>query len=744
MNIILLCNLLLWLSSASKANGGHRGENRTRLRIGGFVPGIQRHDYFGYLTAIEMAMHWVNSNRILPDNHTITLDAEETMGFPAHAIYGLAKFLRQPAKVAFVGPAFTRALRPIALALQHYSVLQISFASTASFFNNLLRYPFLFRTVPTTELFNFARVAFVDKFKWKRFALLYDRNDESLALTSSLLLKALAKRGYTVVAAVGVGAHDDNHEKVLQRLKALNVRIIFGDFLSAVARKIFCAAYKTGVYGKKYVWIISGNIRERLKMEDFRVSCRAKDVVTASHLAFTIGQLNYVIGNETTITGETAPELFKRYQQTSRKLGRRHRTYGGYAFDTIIAIALVIRNTASSIDWVNMSYNNFTAAEIAKSALRKVKFQGMTGLVEFNGQSERKVGIAIQQVINGKEQLFAIFKNRSQKIEHVEGKSSFVWHDNKVTLDGERRIQKTQEITLGLSLPLVVLTAIGIIACLGILFILIKYRDFHAIKKCSPKLSILILIGCFFCYLTVFLLAMELLISKHQYKARTWKARQWLMVIGFTLSFGAMFAKTYRVYRIMTNKALRKELPMISYSRMFTMIGIFLLIDIVYMSAWEIFDPLTRRVFWLKPTVIPEKDLEIETYIFLYDCKYLGWWTTGLFVYKGCLLMFGLFLAYETRNIYNELSDSRKITFTVYNVGVFSIIGAAVPILLKKSQQEIIDGFVGCFIILCTTIAISVIFLPKIIELYRGCKDSKDEDEAEQKIKAPERLMQSN
>ena len=58
-----------------------------------------------------------------------------------------------------------------------------------------------------------------------------------------------------------------------------------------------------------------------------------------------------------------------------------------------------------------------------------------------------------------------------------------------------------------------------------------------------------------------------------------------------------------------------------------------------------------------------------------------------LFAYKGILLLFGLFLAWETRNVtIPALNDSKYIRMSVYNVVVLSIIGAIVAIALGGTR----------------------------------------------------------
>lgn len=40
--------------------------------------------------------------------------------------------------------------------------------------------------------------------------------------------------------------------------------------------------------------------------------------------------------------------------------------------------------------------------------------------------------------------------------------------------------------------------------------------------------------------------------------------RLWVLTLGFTLSFGALFAKTWQVYRVYTNSELKKKVHYMS------------------------------------------------------------------------------------------------------------------------------------------------------------------------------------
>ncbi|XP_035828589.1 gamma-aminobutyric acid type B receptor subunit 1-like [Aplysia californica] len=88
-------------------------------------------------------------------------------------------------------------------------------------------------------------------------------------------------------------------------------------------------------------------------------------------------------------------------------------------------------------------------------------------------------------------------------------------------------------------------------------------------------------------------------------------------------------------------------------------------------------------------------------------------WLGALYAYKGLLLAFGCFLAWETRHVsIPALNDSKYIGMSVYNVVIMCVCGAAVSFIIQHqpTQSFII---IGLFIIFCTTITLCLVFLPK-------------------------------
>lgn len=61
---------------------------------------------------------------------------------------------------------------------------------------------------------------------------------------------------------------------------------------------------------------------------------------------------------------------------------------------------------------------------------------------------------------------------------------------------------------------------------------------------------------------------------------------------GFTLAFGSMFSKTYRVHAIFTDIKLNKKV--IKDYKLFAVVGILVFIDVATLITWQIVDPFYR------------------------------------------------------------------------------------------------------------------------------------------------------
>jgi len=82
---------------------------------------------------------------------------------------------------------------------------------------------------------------------------------------------------------------------------------------------------------------------------------------------------------------------------------------------------------------------------------------------------------------------------------------------------------------------------------------------FRYIKMSSPYLNNLIIIGCMLTYMSVIFLGLDSQLTSITSFPYICTARAWLLMSGFSLAFGSMFSKTWRVHSIFTDVKINKK-----------------------------------------------------------------------------------------------------------------------------------------------------------------------------------------
>lgn len=76
------------------------------------------------------------------------------------------------------------------------------------------------------------------------------------------------------------------------------------------------------------------------------------------------------------------------------------------------------------------------------------------------------------------------------------------------------------------------------------------------------------------------------------------QARVYLLSAGFSLTFGSMFAKTYRVHRIFTHSwgGIFCKDKMLKDTKLISMVCCLLLVDALVVTFWTLLDPMERHL----------------------------------------------------------------------------------------------------------------------------------------------------
>ncbi|XP_032219288.2 gamma-aminobutyric acid type B receptor subunit 2 isoform X1 [Nematostella vectensis] len=696
------------------------------LHLGAFVP-YSEIDRFGFRAAMELAVEMINNRSDILGGHKMVLHYADTFyGDGGRAVKALFNFIMQPPnKVMLIGPARTDALMPVAEAAVNWNLLQISYASLSPMFGNNRKYRNTYRIVPSSESNSKAKVSFIKNFGWERVAIIHEYSAEMFSLTASILVKELVQNNISVIAVEGFQQKEDTDVSFqINKLKNMDSRIIIGEFSKNGAQKVFCEAYKHGIYGPRYVWIVFGHLDPLLILEIQphvnHVSCSREELKEALQGVFATAQLDLRQDDNTTISGMTATQFMKTMQEEKKK----SETYTSFAFDSVWSAAVTLDEASktSNIHPDKFNYNGTAHASGFRRILEGINFEGVTGPVRFSGESRERVGtVMIMQLQNeswvtiGQHFTYSDSLDLFHKIE---------WQGGRPPKD---RTLEIEELLLN-PLPLIVVTWLlaGIGALLSIFFLYfnVVHRGNRSIKMSSPQLNNFIILGCLLCYASVVLFGLDgrfLTLERYGFSCN---ARTTVLSIGFSLSFGAMFSKTWRVHKIFTAAKTLKKMA-IRDIHLFGIVAALVIIDIWYLSIWFGFDSLKATKIRFDDQARKEHDKIYIPVLYQCTCTHKTYFLAVIYAYKGILLLFGLFLAWETRNVtIPALNDSKYIGMSVYNVVTLSCIGAIVTTALDGTiHYQAPYAITSLCLIICTTATLLLVFVPKVYNYFTGSDD---------------------
>lgn len=121
----------------------------------------------------------------------------------------------------------------------------------------------------------------------------------------------------------------------------------------------------------------------------------------------------------------------------------------------------------------------------------------------------------------------------------------------------------------------------------------------------------------------------------------------------------------------------------------------------------------------------PSTDTEYVPYYIKCSSSYPSVWLGIVYAYKGILLVFGAFLAWETKNVkIQALNDSRHIGISVYNVFFPCALGMTV-VNVVDNNPGVNYAVLSVLVVFCTTMTLCLVFIPKVRELIRSCLSNK-------------------
>lgn len=383
-----------------------------------------------------------------------------------------------------------------------------------------------------------------------------------------------------------------------------------------------------------------------------------------------------------------------------------------FAYDAVIALG---KSACTRINTTTFKLNGKDHFD----EFKKTNFHGVSGHVIFNDKTaSRESNSAMFMVTNmfGEEMIAEIGKTKLKAFEsekYINGNwetvTKYVYSDGGTVAHPDLPDLQTDYMYIGTPLRICVWLLMASSICMSIGFMAWTFlnRKQKVVQVSQPFFLYIICIGTILMSLSVIPKGYDEEVRSLRWVNRGCMVFPWLIVVGFSISFSALFAKTWRINQLFHNPDMKRKQVLIK-DVIFSMLTI-PLISILLLIAWTIVSPLR----WKR--VVIEKDPFGRIKKSRGFCSSPNSWP-----FVGCLL-FVLFCAivialkqlYLSRNIKMEFGESRHIATAIS--GMALIVAFALPILFLASNHPQAEFFVFSFFIIVTcTLILLFMFIPKI------------------------------
>eukprot|EP00007_Cunea_sp_BSH-02190019_P008673 CAMPEP_0174229294 /NCGR_PEP_ID=MMETSP0417-20130205/303_1 /TAXON_ID=242541 /ORGANISM="Mayorella sp, Strain BSH-02190019" /LENGTH=976 /DNA_ID=CAMNT_0015306825 /DNA_START=93 /DNA_END=3023 /DNA_ORIENTATION=+ len=261
------------------------------------------------------------------------------------------------------------------------------------------------------------------------------------------------------------------------------------------------------------------------------------------------------------------------------------------------------------------------------------------------------------------------------------------------------------EVSLAARIALGVLAGLLILCCVALAVLVAAKRKLKVWHYASPFFLFGSLLGAVMGYVALILYSV-------QASTGACTTGLWLLLLGMALLLGNVFAKTFRTWRLFSNKRLQglrlRDIDILPIA--LVVVGLAAVILIV----WTVMDAPTATL-----TTAGLGDLE---YAYICDSPDdgLAFFITTV-CYFGALLLVALFLSFNTRNAGEAFNESKTLSLVVYNLTqVLIIVLVAVLAIDDPTGRYVLVTIALMFGI---TVTVGLLFLPKVWITIKGRGD---------------------
>ena len=647
--------------------------------------------------------------------------------------------------VGIIGPGCSEAALALAplVSDDKMSLIQIAPTATSPSFTDTSLYPNTFRPIVSALGFVNFQLSLIEQNNYFHIGALYEVGRAFQSTVYGHFARRVAEKGVRLKSFGLLNGYFPVKEF------RSRVRIIFVFASTDFARQVLCAAFVEGLLYPDYQFIFSNrrpsdffNTNVSFVNDRIRHNCNEMEMMQATRgMVFTNFRLmRQDIDNTITDAGISYNQYREKYEKEQKchlqsidlKESITTPHHSNY-FDATWALALSLNNSLPRLQEMGLSLSNYTyqmpeTTEIVREEILKLRFEGMRGRVQFSRETHDGAEVTIidiYQVSEGNSNGIIGFLDpwNSPDIELLKNASLIPGH-----------FDRRPHISFGIIITVVV--SILFVALLSCQIANVVWRNHKHVKATSPKLNHLMFLGCylslvaaiFYTSIVVFIDVTvtpesNVLVPVHC------SALQWSCTMMYSLVFGTLCAKRWRIHRIFS-RFRSTPVKYVGDNILIPIALVPLVIDIVMNTLWNSID------FWqfnIEQSVICETRNELI-------------WVICVAVPKVVLTIIVLYLTIATRRVHKkEFKQTKSITILIYSLiiltgfflPIFFILRTATGNTLSKWLTTI-SYLIFCmfntgFVVLCITLVLLPPLIPSIrAKLLRRQKPEKRSPETQQ------------
>lgn len=700
------------------------------------------------LPAAVIAVEEMNQAMVDTGYH-LQLDVRNTQCDPIVAIKELTFLINaandttgaENRSLAVLGPGcmdVTTAVSPLA---QRLYLPQVSYANDTNVpviasEENLRDYPNLYFMVRDVYHVTKTALRVMDYFGWtKQVGFVYD--DELIYTKTIELLVEVNNNDFIfnggtensqitvsrdVLMRLSANDRVDNIVNFMSSIRRNNIRVIAGLVGEETACTLLCVATNGTIPGDGFVFVFVGAYQGDWWLNEASCPCQLNPSVVESVIIIS-SQIKNTLTDDALVLGKELVELKQDYIQRLNDWcpetnGTEPNTFFATTYDAMLTLGLAINNSLTTIN--TSIYNTMRQNSVYQSILNSLgntSFNGASGHVSFSAIGERMGIDVVQQIQDGVLKLVGTFDSELEELDIND--SNVLWPgDGEVPGLYPEDDQKTATVfILVITLVVTITSNIGTII---ILCFIIRHRRHRIFVASGQRLNYVVIAGAFMAFITIYIFVLfeSSLGPKMPKNLFTFFCivRLYMIMMSFTFTFGTLFVRAWRIYRIFNNPFVAKRKYTDTY--LLLIVGFLALIDVVLVTVFISVDSYGGKTSRL--------DANYDSFT---SCTYLGCFGENFFligtfilaVYKILQMLLFLFVVSLVRRGVIErkiYDDSKFLAIALYASAVFFFIGLPLQVLLQVSfriAEALAVNMV--WVIVSTDLTLFVIYVPKLYQI---------------------------